>query len=130
MRGGFGAAQIGALAARIGADDEEVGARRFAFVRNPGRDHHDIAGAQLDGLPALAAELDPGAACGDAEHFMRRAVVMVLPVDAVAPGIGPAVLGEQPLAGRGAVAAFGQRAAIDDERQGGLFGTMPSSSKR
>ena len=49
---------------------------------------------------------------------MRCAVVMMMPVDAVAPGIGPGVLREQPLAGRGAVAALGQNAAIDHERQG------------
>jgi hypothetical protein len=50
MRTGFGAAVIGALAARIGADDQQIGARRLARVRNPGRDHDDVAGAQFDGL--------------------------------------------------------------------------------
>src|SRR5438445_7905286 len=103
---GLGAAEIGALAARIGTDDEEVGARRFALVRDPGRDHDDVAGAQLDGLPALAAEPDPGAARGDPEHFMRGAVVVVMRVDAVAPGIGPSMLRKPPLAGRGAAAAL------------------------
>src|SRR5438270_12367353 len=104
MHGGLGAAQIGALAERVSADDQEVGARRFALVGDPGRDHDDIAGTQFDALPTLATKPDPGLAGGDAEHLMRGAVIVVMRVDAVAPGAGPAMLGEQPLAGRGAVA--------------------------
>jgi hypothetical protein len=130
MRGGFGAAEVGPLAARIGADDEEVGARRFALERDPDRDRHDVAGTQLDGLPALAAEPHPGAVRGDAGHLMRGAAVMVMRIDAVAPSVGPAMLREQLLACRGAIAAFGQGAAIYDERQGRVVRTTPLSAKR
>ena len=75
MRTGFGAAVIGALAARIGADDQQIGARRLALVRDPGRDHDDVAGAQFDGLAVVAAEPHPRGAGGDAQYLMRRAVI-------------------------------------------------------
>src|SRR5258707_799831 len=69
------------------------------------------------GETPYAAEPHPGVAAGDAEHLVGGAVIMMVAVDAVAPGIRPAVLGKHPLAGAGAVAARGQRLAIDDERQ-------------
>src|SRR5258706_5023662 len=117
MRARLGAAEVGTLPARIGPDDEKVRARRLALMGDPGRDHDDIAGAQFDGLPALPAEPHRGISGGDAQHLMRRAVVMVMSVDAVAPGAGPAVSGKHRLAGRGAVAAFSQNPAVDHERQ-------------
>ena len=105
------------LAARVGADHQEVGAGRFALVRDPGRDHHDIAGGKVDHRAARAAEPYPGIAAGYAEHLVRGAVIMVVGVDAVAPPTTPAVSRKQPLARAGPVGTFGKRRAIDDERQ-------------
>src|ERR1051325_9882035 len=117
MDPGLGAAMVGALAARIGADDQQIRARALALRRAPGRDHDDITRAQLDALPAFAAEPHPRRSRRDAEHLMRRAVIVVVPVDAVPPGTGPAVPVEHALARAGAVALVLQRAAIEDERQ-------------
>jgi hypothetical protein len=86
-------------------------------VRHTGRDHDDVAGGDLDGQPVLPAEPHFGRAAGDAEHLVRARMVVVLRVDAVAPGIGPAIGGKQPLASGGTVAGGGDRAAVDDNRQ-------------
>ena len=56
MHADFGVAMIGPLALRVGADDEEIGARALAPVRDPSRDDDNIAGPQFDGLSAVAAE--------------------------------------------------------------------------
>ncbi len=112
MDAGLGAAMVGALAAWIGADDQQIGARALALMRDPGGDHDDIADLQFDSLPALPAEPHPRRSSRNAEHLMRRAVIMVMPVDAVASSAGPAVPLEHPLAGGGAVAVSLQRAAV------------------
>src|SRR5690348_16546964 len=129
MDTGLGAAMVGALAVRIGADNQQIGSRALALMRDPGRDHDDITRAQLDALPAFAAEPHPRRSRRDAEHLMRRAVIVVVPVNAVPPGAGPAVPVEHALAGAGAVALVLQRAAIEDERQrivryGAVIGQM------
>src|SRR5262249_25954680 len=113
----LGAAVVGALAARIGADDEKVGACALALVRDAGRNDDDIASVQLDALPVFATEPHACGASRDAEHLMRRAVIVMMAVDAVAPRAGTAVAVEHSLAGGGAVAVLLQRAAIDDKRQ-------------
>jgi len=65
------AAHIGALPARIGADHEKVRAFPLVLVGNAGWDHHDIAGAQLNGLAALAAQSRADPTSGDAEHLVH-----------------------------------------------------------
>src|ERR1043166_9150801 len=115
METGLSAAMVGALAARIGADDQQIRARALALMRDPGRNHDDIARAQLDALSAFAAEPHPRRSRRDAEHLMRRAVIVVVPVDAVPPGTGPAVPVEQALARAGAVALVLPCAAVAGE---------------
>jgi hypothetical protein len=86
-------------------------------VSNPGRDHDDVAGAQLHCLAALAAEPDAGPARGDAEHLVCRAVIMMMRVDPIAPSPDPAIAGKEPFAGSGGARTGLKRPAIDDERE-------------
>ena len=60
-----------------------------------GRDHDNIAGAQLDCRATLAAEPYVDGSGNDAEHLMRGAVIVVVRVDPVSPGRAPIVAGEQ-----------------------------------
>ena len=118
VSGRLGLADIGPLAARIGADHQQVAARRLALVRDAGRDHDDIAGRadRRSARPRRRAApgrcrgrcraprarcCDNGGArrCRCARNRASRCVANIC------------------LAGGGAVAAVRQRAAIDDERQ-------------
>ena len=82
-----------------------------------GRDHDDIAGAQLDRRAALAAEPHADGPGSDAEHLVRGAVIVMVRVDPVAPRRAPAVGGEQRFAVGGRIGAGFERTAVDDQRQ-------------
>jgi hypothetical protein len=86
-------------------------------VRDPGRNHDDIAGVQLDAGAVLAAEPHARRAAGNAQHLVRGAVVMMMAVNAVAPRAGPTMGVEHVLAARGEIAVAAERAAIKHERQ-------------
>jgi hypothetical protein len=117
LRRGVGLADIRVLAFRIRADDQQIAACRLALMRDAGRDHDDISGAQLNRGTVLAAEPDPGGAAGNAEHLVRGAVIMMMPVYPVAPRLGPAMRLEHCLAARREIALAAERPAIKHQRQ-------------
>src|SRR6186997_1407114 len=90
------------------------------------RQHHHIACLKRQGLSLVAAELHTGLAAGDAKHFMGAGMEMQELVDPVAPGILPAVCGEQLLAKRRRVesAAAAQHVAIVHQRQAWIVGCL------
>src|SRR5438445_10240598 len=100
-----GRAHIRALAARIGTDDYQIRARSLALVSNAGRDYDDVARAQLNRLATRAAEPDAHRPGGDAEHFVRSAVIMMVRIDTVAPSAAPTVALEQRHTGLGGLGA-------------------------
>src|SRR5258707_7604474 len=81
----------------IGADDEQIGARAFLLVADPGGNDDDIARAHRDRLALVSAEADARRAFGDAENLMRSAVIVMIRVDAVAPAAAPAAAREEGL---------------------------------
>jgi hypothetical protein len=84
-------------------------------VGDPGRYHDNIAGAQLDGRPALAAEANANAAGGDAEDLVSSAVIMVVREDPVAPAPGPVVRRKQRFAGCGGAGTGLDHTAVNNE---------------
>ena len=64
------------------------------LVRNSGWDDYHVASVHLDVLAVLATEAKSGSARINAQHFMRRAVIMGKGIDSVSPRVGPVVLGE------------------------------------
>jgi hypothetical protein len=60
-------------------------------------DHDGVAGGDLDDGASRATELHARGACGDAEHFVRRGMIVMERIDAVDPGVAPAVGCEQVL---------------------------------
>ena len=107
-------AHIGALSARIGADDEEVRARALVFVGDAGRDYDNVAGAELHRPAALATESHADPTGGDAEHLVRAAVIVMTRVDPVFPGAGPTIAIEQRHTARCRITAGFKRATVDD----------------
>jgi hypothetical protein len=80
-------------------------------------------------LARLAAELDGRGASGDAKNLMRGRVIVVVVENAVAPGVGPAVLGENALEGCGRIIRVGRHGALAHHQRQPAVGTCPSSSK-
>ena len=74
--------------------------------------------------PLLAAEAHLGAAAGDGHRLVDHRVIVRVGVNAVAPHIAPAVVGEGLLDQQFRVGGAGEidAAAIENERQGGIVG--------
>src|SRR6266851_3953644 len=84
-----------------------------------GGEDHDVAAVQLEYLAPIAPEPYAGVSARNAEHFMGARMVMHVIIDAVAPGVSPAIALEQFLECRCGIAGIGkpQGAAIMDERE-------------
>ena len=111
---------VGALPARIGADDQEVRAGSFVVVGHTCRNDDDITGTQLHRLAILATQSDADPTRGDAEHLVRAAVIVMTRIDPVLPGAGPTIAIEQRHTARPGIAAGFERATVDDQRQPGV----------
>jgi hypothetical protein len=105
---------VGALPARIGADDQEVRAGSFVVVGHTCRNDDDITGTQLHRLAILATQSDADPTRGDAEHLVRAAVIVMTRIDPVLPGAGPTIAIEQRHTARPGIAAGFERATVDD----------------
>ena len=64
------------------------------LVRNSGWNDYHVASVHLDILAVLATEAKSGTTRINAQHFMRRAVIMRKGINSVSPRVGPVVLGE------------------------------------
>lgn len=121
LRCGFSGAAIapcpdvGFAAAGIGADHQEIAARRQLSMADAGGDHHHVARGDLGLKPALASEARPDMTAHDAQDLVLGGVEMVVVIDAVSPGVAPAMAVEQILAAGGSVAAQRQNLPIDDK---------------
>src|ERR671933_681428 len=79
--------------------------------------HEDVAGADLEALADLRpAEDHGGAAGGDAEDLVRRAVEVVEVEDAAAPRVAPAV-GVEELLAAGGTGGDCLDVVVDEHRQ-------------
>src|SRR5215211_930195 len=87
------------------------------MARTGGQDDH-VACLQREDTPLLAAEASASLATRDAEHLMDFRVIVHVVVDAVAPGISPAVRFEQVFDhGRRVLALIeGDSSSIDNQR--------------
>ena len=129
------AAEVAAHPVRVGADDEQVGARARVAVAGAGGQHEHVAAPDVEPAPVWAAEDDRGGAGDDAQHLVRGGVEVVEGEDPVHPGVKPAVAREQPgtrvgrmrlrRRGRGAPAA-----ASSGSRQRPRTGESPVGSRR
>ncbi len=93
-------------------------------MTDTGRDDDDIAGRELNDRPLGPAELHAGAAAGDAQHFVRLAMVVLERVDAVDPGVTPGMVREKrDDEGLGIAGAHQvNRAAVEQQRQARIVG--------
>jgi hypothetical protein len=80
---------------RVSTHDKEILARGEALVTGSCREDRDIARFEGKRPASFATELHLAAASGDAEHFVYPRMVMNVVVDAIAPGISPAVFLKQ-----------------------------------
>jgi len=94
-------------------------------VRHSSGDHDDVARAQFDQVAVFAAEADADGPGGDAEHFMCRAVVVVVRIDAVDPASAPVITSKQPLARSRRTGAGFERRPVDDDRQRSIVWDVP-----
>jgi hypothetical protein len=69
----------------VSADDEEITAGAEVVVADSCRDEHRIPRRHIELDTLRTAELDPGAATCNAQHFVRSAVVVAEGEDAVSP---------------------------------------------
>ena len=104
---------------RIGADHHQIGTGPQALMAGAGRQHANVALAELDLLALVAAEADLGAAARDAHAFVDHRMVVHVGEDAVAPHVAPAVAAEHVLDHLFRIGRADQidGAAIDHERQ-------------
>ena len=56
--------------------------------------NYHVASVHLDIFAVLATEAKSGSTRINAQHFMRRAVIMGKGIDSVSPRVGPVVLGK------------------------------------
>src|SRR3981081_3500602 len=87
-----------------------------------GGEDGDVAGRDLDFLPAVAAEPPPGMAAGDAKRLVHRRVVVQIIEHAVAPHLAPAIGAEQSLDGFLRVAVVDIDSALVDHEGQGIIG--------
>ncbi len=115
--------EIPDLVRRVGANDDEVIASAQVLVGDSGGDHDDIARFEIEDWSCFAAELRTDGTGRDAQHFMGRAVVVMVREDAVAPDTAPALLVEPVLDDRGGVLVIERdRLTVDHNRQCGIVG--------
>src|SRR4051794_35501041 len=112
---------------RIGADHEEFLAGGEALVAGARWKDCDIARDQGEGATSRAAELHPSLAARDTKHLVNLGMIMDVIIDAVAPGIAPAVFLEQILIDRRGIEIAGQAdgAPINDQRKIRMIGNEP-----
>jgi hypothetical protein len=79
------AANIPMLVGRVGTDDKEIPACLYFAMPSTGRQDDNITGLDFESVSILAAQHQLGVPACKAEHFMRRRMVMVKIVNAVAP---------------------------------------------
>src|SRR5262249_18906283 len=120
--GGAGAACGLTAEGRICAAPQQVLAGGESLVARSGRQHHHVAGLEVKRFSPFAAEANPGMAAHDPEHFVRARVIVHVIVNAVAPGIAPAVVRKQLFKYRRwiEVVREADRAAVEDEWQFGI----------
>ena len=78
------------------------------LVRNSGWDDYHVASVHLDILAVFATEAKSGSTRINAQHFMRRAVVMRKGINSVSPRVGPVVLGKTLFESRGRIVPAGR----------------------
>ena len=69
-RAGTANANVRALPARVGTDNEKIPARSLILLSDASRHHNGIASAQLHPLTSLTAESHTGPTGGDAAHLV------------------------------------------------------------
>jgi hypothetical protein len=93
------------LISRVGAHYKEIIAGAQAAVAGAGREQRYIACAHGDFVTPFAAQHQAGRSAGKSENLVRRRVVVMIEINAVAPLWGPPVAGEQCFTGRCRVVA-------------------------
>lgn len=88
------AKQIPFASAGISSYNTKIVAGTDVLVRDSGWDDNHIASARLDILAVLATAPQVCNAGINAQHFMRRAVVMGEGIHAVSPRVSPVILGK------------------------------------
>src|SRR6516225_3671679 len=124
--GRAGAAFVVTAEGRVCADHQQVLAGGQSLVTGSGRQDRHIAGLEVKRFSVFAAEANPGIAARDPEHFVSARVIVHVTVNAVAPGIAPAVTRKQLFKYLRwiKVVREADRAAVEDERQfSDCFGT-------
>src|SRR5262245_30446316 len=91
----FAVAGIPPLAIGIGTHYPKIPAGSEVFVRHAGRNNHHIAMAYGQTNTLLAAELYRGMAAKHPKHFMCGTVIVVHPINTIAPAISPALCRKQ-----------------------------------
>src|SRR5215210_1555913 len=100
---------------RIGADDQQVAARRLIAVARPRGKHEDVARPDLEAPPARPTQLHGRRSADDAEDLVGDRMEVVEREDPVAPVGDPAVGLEELLAGVGVPGRLD--VAVDEHRQ-------------
>ena len=93
-------------------------------MAGPGRENHDVACREIVDLAVIAAKTDLRPSARNAEHFVGARMIMDEAVNAVAPGVSPAVAPEQFLEYGSRIAAVREihGAAIEDEGKPRIIG--------
>ena len=117
--GRAGAAFVVTAEGRVCADHQQVLAGGQSLVAGPGRQDRHIAGLEVKRFSAFAAEANPGMTARDTKNLVRLGVVMREVVNAVLPGIPPAVACEQLFEYRRRIEVVREsdRTSVEDERQ-------------
>src|SRR5262249_48750627 len=117
--GRAGAAFVVTTGGRVCADHQQVLAGGQSLVAGSRRQDRHIAGLEVKRFSAFAAEATRGVAGGEPEHLGRGGVIVRVIVNAVAPGIAPAVARKKLFKYRRWIELVREadRAAVKDERQ-------------
>ena len=119
FRGRRHAADIPRRTRRVGADDEEISTRFEPAMAGSHRKDNDVPGVDLDLDPAGPAEHELRPAARERQRFVSGRMVVMIAINAVAPGGRPIVALKQGFERRGQVdliLAYAH-ASIDEDRQ-------------
>ena len=78
----------------IGSYNAKIVTGVDVLMSHSGWNDYHVASVHLDIFAVLATEAKSGSTRINAQHFMRRAVIMGKGIDSVSPRVGPVVLGK------------------------------------
>jgi len=117
------------LIGRISAHHKKILAAPKVAMTRPSRQHSNISGVHCDFIPAFSAQHQARLPSRKAQNFVRRGVVMVKIVDAIAPLRWPAIALKSLLENQGWIGPRGLKGAMIDHDWEALVVGHPSVAR-